>query len=71
MVTSTMTAPLKEILMSAVRRLVATSFAVATVAGLAAVAPVVAPAAASGTGTGTGTSTSTSTVVAIGPGCCK
>lgn len=47
--------------MSTVRRLVATSFAVAFMAGLAAAAPVAVTTA----------SASNTTVVAIGPGCCK
>ncbi|HET8614681.1 MAG TPA: hypothetical protein VFL94_04075 [Actinomycetales bacterium] len=48
--------------MSALRRLVAASFTVAVLAGLAAAAPVAGSAAAPA---------SSSTVVAIGPGCCK
>lgn len=62
MVTFAMThIPSKEALMSTVRRLVATSFAVAFMAGLAAAAPVAVTTA----------SASNTTVVAIGPGCCK
>lgn len=47
--------------MSAARRLVATSFAVAALAALAVSAPLVVPTATAGNGT----------VAAIGPGCCK
>ena len=52
---------LKECPMSAARRLVATSFAVAALAALAVSAPLVVPTATAGNGT----------VAAIGPGCCK
>lgn len=47
--------------MSALRRVIAMSFAVAITAGLAALAPVTVSSTSSGNGA----------VTAIGPGCCK